>query len=190
MAGPGILATITLSSIIVAALYTGQFADAVDPLRWICLGMGLRIISWPMGYIIVAKGRQVLYFATELAWAVVNVGLSWVLVHAFGLLGAGIAFFGSYVFHALMIYPVVRWLTGFRWTTENLRIGLLFLSSIALVFAGFALLTPGTAMILGALATLASALHSVYLLARLSDEVVPARLKRLLFVIRALPTRS
>ena len=42
--------------------------------------MALRVVTWPMGYIIVAKNRQMLFFAAELAWTVVNVGLSWLCV--------------------------------------------------------------------------------------------------------------
>ena len=83
--------------------------------------MTLRVITWPMGFIIMAKGKSNLIIWTELAWTVVNVGLSWVCLRYFGLNGTGIAFFGSYVFHGLMIYPVVRWLSGFRWSLANTR---------------------------------------------------------------------
>ena len=34
----------------------------------------------------------------------------------YGLEGAGFAFFASYVFHALLTYPIARHLTGFRWS--------------------------------------------------------------------------
>ena len=68
--------------------------------------MALRVVTWPMGYIIVAKGAQTLFFATELAWTAVNVGLSWLFVSRFGVAGAGIAFFASYVFQPTMIYAV------------------------------------------------------------------------------------
>jgi PST family polysaccharide transporter len=47
------------------------------------------------------------------------------------------AFFGSYVFHGLVVYPIVSRLSGFRWSVANGQTGLLFLSSIAMVFGGF-----------------------------------------------------
>ena len=74
-----------------------------------------------MGFIILAKGQQAYFFWTELAWTIVNVGLSWLAVCSFGLNGAGMAFFGSYVFHGLMIYPVVRRLSGFRWLNRTVK---------------------------------------------------------------------
>ena len=33
-----------------------------------------------MGYLIVAKNRQGIFIGAELAWTIVNVGLSWALV--------------------------------------------------------------------------------------------------------------
>ena len=108
LAAPGVIATLTFAPIVIHLFYAANFAEAVDVLRWICLGIAMRVITWPMGFIIVAKNRQVLFFGVELAWTAVNVGLTWLCLRWFGLSGAGIAFFGSYVFHGLMIYPIVR----------------------------------------------------------------------------------
>src|SRR5436853_5685838 len=67
MAGPGVLATLTLAPVVIALFYTTKFAGAVEPLRWICLGMALRVIAWPMGFIVLAKGAQKIFFWTEIA---------------------------------------------------------------------------------------------------------------------------
>ena len=61
-----------------------------------------------MGFIIIAKGRQGLFFLSELAWTMVAVSLAWLGVGTFGVTGAGIAFFGSYVFHGFLTYPIAR----------------------------------------------------------------------------------
>ena len=137
LAAPGVIATITFAPLVIALFYSAKFAEAVEILRWICLGIALRVITWPMGFIIVAKNRQAVFMGAEAAWTVVNVGLTWICVKAFGLNGAGMAFFGSYAFHGLLIYPIVSWLSGFRWSVANWKTGLLFLSSITMVFGGF-----------------------------------------------------
>ena len=142
LAGPGVIATLTFAPVVIALFYSAEFNAAAGILRWICLGMTLRVITWPMGFIILAKGNATFFFWAELAWTVVNVGLSWICLRSFGLNGAGIAFFGSYVFHGLMIYPIVRRLSGFRWSAANRQTGLLFLSLIAVVFCGFYVLPP------------------------------------------------
>ena len=185
LAGPGVIATLTFAPLIVALFYSARFAEAVEVLRWICLGMALRVITWPMGFIIVAKNRQLIFFGADLAWTVVNVGVAWLCVTRFGVNGAGMAFFGSYVFHGLLIYPIVRALSGFRWSAGNMKTGLFFLSLIAAVFLGCRFLPPMPATVLGTLATFASAAYSIrVLLALVSLERVPPRLQRLLIRTR------
>ena len=100
---------------------------------------------------------------------------------SFGLNGAGIAFFASYVFHWLLIYPIVRRLSGFRWSAANSKIGLLFLSLIAVVFFGFYLLPPFVAIGVGALAMILSSVYSLRVLLNLiSLDQIPHPIKQLL----------
>src|SRR5260370_1835145 len=119
LAGPGVIATLTFAPLVIALFYSAKFGAAVGILRWICLGATLQVITWPMGFIIVAKGNQNLFFLADLAWTVVAVSLAWVCVGSFGVNGAGIAFFVSYVFHGLMVYPISRLLRRFRLFREQ-----------------------------------------------------------------------
>jgi PST family polysaccharide transporter len=168
MAAPGILATITFAPVVVALFYSAKFLGAVALLRWFCLGMALRVITWPMGFIIVAKNQQVAFFAVEAAWATFNVASTWWGLRVFGLEGAGIAFMLSYVFHALIVYPMVRSMTGFRWSGENLRTGSTFLLAGTALLATQRVLPPWPAFAFGACLTLASLWYCVRTLARLS----------------------
>ena len=95
----------------------------MDILRWLCLGTMLQVISFPLGFVIVAQSRQGIFFGAELAYTVVYLALAWILVGLLGPTGAGIAFFASYVFHALMVYAIVRRLTRFGWSAANRRTG-------------------------------------------------------------------
>jgi PST family polysaccharide transporter len=143
--------------------------------------MALRVITWPMGFIIVARGEQTLFVLTELAWTCVNVGLTWVCVGSFGVTGAGIAFFGSYVFHGMMIYPIVRRLSGFHWSLQNRKVGLAFLCIVAIVFAAFYVAPPVVAVTVGAVATIVSGWYSMRVLLNLvSSDLVPRPVQRLL----------
>jgi antigen flippase len=178
LAGPGILATLTLAPLVIALFYSAKFAEAVEILRWICLGMALRVITWPMGFIIVAKNRQLIFLGADLAWTVVNVGLAWLCVGRFGLNGAGIAFLGSYLFQGFLIYPIVRELSGFRWSAANRKLGVLFLCSIGLAFCGLYLLPPLGAAVLGAMVTAMSGLYSLRRLVNfLSTEGIPQTIR-------------
>ena len=191
LAGPGVIATLTFAPFVIALFYSAKFEAAVDILRWICLGMALRVITWPMGFIIVAKNKQAIFIGAELAWTIVNVGLAWIYIGSFGLNGAGMAFFGSYVFHGLMIYPIVRRLSGFRWSVTNRKTGIVFLTSIAVVFCGFYVLPTWLATGVGILATLLSGMYSLRILVNLvSTDHIPRSLRRLLILFRLAPASS
>jgi PST family polysaccharide transporter len=123
--------------------------------------MTLRVITWPMGFMLLAKGKVGLTIWTELAFTLVNVGLSWICVRTFSLTGVGIAFFASYIVHGLMLYPIVRHLTRFHWSAANRRTGSLFLAVIAAVFCASQVLSPLWAMAIGTLAVVGSGVYSI-----------------------------
>ncbi len=185
LAGPGILATLTLAPFVISLLYSSAFGPAVELLRWMCLGATFQVVSWPMGFIIVAGGRQAVFFWSELAYAAFHVGAAWGFIRVLGVNGAGVAFFASYAFHGLMVYPIVRWLTGFRWSGRNRRIGAAFLGVIAFVFCGFEVLPPWLATVVGLLATLLIGLRTGRALGRLvSANRLPGPIMRIVTWVR------
>ena len=189
LAGPGAIGTLTFAPVIISVLYSAKFAAGVGMLRWICLGATLQVITWPMGFIIMAKAKAGLLVFCELAWAVVSVGLAWICVGAFGLNGAGIAFFGSYIFHVFLIYPIVHRLSGFRWSRQNKQTGLLSLSLIAVVFCGFFALPLLWAASIGTFAVLLSVAHSIRALLRLVPlDQIPSFMRRLIVGLGFVPS--
>lgn len=183
LAAPGVLATITFAPIVVTMLYSAKFAAAVAVLRWICLGAMLQVVTWPMGFIIVAKGRQNLFFASEAAWTVVAIALALVCIHFFGLNGAGIAFFGSYIFHGFLSYPFARMLSGFRCSSANLKTGAVYFLLIGVVFVGHHVLPFAAAVALGGVALILSCVYSVRTLVRLIPLAdLPSPLRKLLTI--------
>ncbi|WEX91225.1 O-antigen translocase [Sinorhizobium garamanticum] len=169
LAGPGLIATLTAAPLVIWLLYSPEFYAAVDLLRWICLGMMLRVIAWPMGFIVLAKGAKRAFFWTEVAATLVHVGLAWLLVGSFGSVGAGAAFFGLYVWHGLLIYAIVRHLSGFRWSAANRKLALIFLPASGLVFGAIFVLPPWPAAVLGLATTMISGAYSL----RILMELVP-----------------
>ena len=179
LSAPGVIATITFAPLAVYLLYSVEFSASIEVLRWICLGMAMRIVTWPLGFIIVAKSRQLAFLGTDAAWAVANVSLTWLFVNRFGINGTGIAFFCSYLLHAAIVYPLARRMTGFRWCAGNIRAGLCFGSLIAAVFIGFNTLPLPIATALGLIATVASGCFSIWSLSRLaSSDLVPSSIRR------------
>lgn len=181
VAGPGVLATLTFAPLVISLFYSSKFGAAVGVLRWICLGATLQVITWPMGFIAVAKGRQAIFFFSEFIWTIFAVTAALICVKRYGLEGAGIAFFGSYLFHWLITYPIAWHLTRFHWSSDNKRTGLLYFALTAITFCSFQALSLWWATVVGLMMFAFSFAYSARALARLAPlDRLPPLLQRLL----------
>jgi PST family polysaccharide transporter len=190
MAGPLVIAGLTFAPVVIALFYSAKFSAAVGILRWICLGATLQVISWPLGFIIVAKNDRAIFLASDLLWTVVHIALASTCLRYFGLNGAGIAFFGSYIFHAFLTYAIVRRRSAFRWSTDNKQTGLVFLPLILVVFCAFYWLPLFLAACVGTVAVCLSVAYSIrVLLGLVCLDVVPSPVQRALSAIRFVSSR-
>jgi PST family polysaccharide transporter len=167
IAAPGILATLTFAPLIIQIFYSSSFIPAYEVLRWQILGIFLRVVSWPMGFILLAKGKGQVFFWTELTSNAVHVLLVWAGMTYFGLNGTGMAFFALYVFVTIMIFAVVYNLSGFHWSTKNLYLIGITTASVALTFLIPRFTSSKVALVCGILLTLLSSIYSLRYLYRL-----------------------
>jgi antigen flippase len=189
IAGPGVLATLAFAPLVIALFYSAKFGGAVVVLRWICLGATLQVVTWPMGFIVIAKARQDLFLLSELMWAIAAIALAWSCVTAWGLNGAGIAFFLAYAVHWIITYPIARKLSGFRWSTTNRQTGVVILSLIAVVFCGFYVLPMFWASTVGVLASMMSGVYSIRVFTRLIPfNQLPRSMQRIMKIVS--PSRN
>ncbi len=135
LAVPGILATIALAPLVLTVFYSSKFTDATVVLRWQSIGVLLRLASWPLLMIILAKNRSKWFMVTEVLNTVSQIVLFWFGVRFLGFAGAGVAFFLVWLFYLCLMAALARRLSGFSWSPANLRIGALGLISVALTFA-------------------------------------------------------
>jgi PST family polysaccharide transporter len=181
LAGPGIIATLALAPFALSLLYSGEFHDAAPTLRWICLGMALRVVTWPPGFLIVSMNERWFFMGTEIAWAVMNVGLTWLLVSLMGLEGAGVAFAASYLSHGVVVYTIVRKRYGFKLERSAVSAATIFISSIALVLLGFYFLREPIATAFAVLVALVVSLLSLRaLVTMIPRERIPSSVARCL----------
>jgi PST family polysaccharide transporter len=134
LAVPGVLATLVFAPWVIHFFYAGGFDPAAAVLRWQVLGVLGRIISWPIGFILLAQGMGKLFVLSEFLANAVHVGLVIVCMPYFGLVGTGIAFFGLYVWVTAFLVAVAWRKTGFHWSALNLQILAWMLPLIAMVF--------------------------------------------------------
>jgi len=149
LAGPGIVATVVLAPVIIQLFYSAKFGGAVQILRWQCLGVLLQVASWPIAFVLVAKGKRQIYLWTELAAQAVHLCSFWLLTHVWGLMGAAAAYAVMYVFFLPLDYFVVRRMTGFGWTSETVRVFVLMLLALGCAVAAVSLLPSGAGFLVG-----------------------------------------
>lgn len=122
MALPGLLATVTFAPWVIAVLYSGEFTPAGEILRWQVLGVFGRVVLWPAGYVLLAKGRARTFMLTEIATNAVHLLLIWFGLKWFGLPGLGMAFAGMYAVATMLLLPLVYRLTGFTWHAKTIKL--------------------------------------------------------------------
>ena len=122
MAIPGILGTLVAAPWVIHAFYAGGFDAAVPILQWQVLGVLGRVISFPLGYILLAKGKGRLFIMTESASYGVQVTLLLLLIPRFGAVGAGMAFAVLYLFYTTLMLVLMRKLVGFSYAQKTRRL--------------------------------------------------------------------
>jgi PST family polysaccharide transporter len=168
LAAPGICATLILAPLVITILYSEQFVNALEILRWQMLGILLRVGSWPMGFILLAKGEGKKFFLSEFITNIVYIGLTWVGILYLGLKGVGVAFFGMYLFYWILIYIITKKITGLTWSKNNLQIGLVILPAVGIVFLGANYFSEGNFVYIGAVITMGVFIFSMVLLSRMA----------------------
>lgn len=122
LAVPGLVAALIFSPLLILLLYSARFDGASDILRWQIFGMLGRIVSWPVGFILLAHGDKSAYIICELATAVMHVALVWMGVYFLGPVGAGVAFAGQYLFYVALIFMVTRVRHGYIQSHSNRKL--------------------------------------------------------------------
>jgi antigen flippase len=167
LALPGVLATLALAPWVIQLFYSNRFDKAAEILCWQVSGTFLQVNSWPMGFIILAKGRAAALFWTDFASYSVYVALGWLGLKLFGLPGTGMAFLGLYAFHWGVMYLVVRRMSGFALSKTNVRLSLLGITTVAITLCTRLALPEPWATTIGCFLALATGLYTMRTLIRL-----------------------
>ncbi|GFO68996.1 O-antigen translocase [Geomonas limicola] len=136
-----LLALPALSLLLVAAplvlrlFYSASFSGATQLLRWFILSMLGRVLSWPLGYVLLAKGQGRSYLGSEIAVDVLQVGLVYGCTRLWGLDGAGVAFVLLYLFHVSLMLWLTRRCLGGAWDQRTRQFALVGTVTLGLLFA-------------------------------------------------------
>ena len=118
LALPLIACLLTLGQACIHLLYAKSFAPATPLLSWMIWGIFLRLLSWPMGYWLLARGALRAVVIVESAACILATLLPLILVPLYGITGAAIGFFIGYVAYAGIMLVVSRKRSG-RWLSPG-----------------------------------------------------------------------
>lgn len=122
LASPVILLMIFCSPWVIRLLYTSDFGDTVSILRWQLLGDFFKVASWPLSFILPAKGKSSLFFFIECVWMITYLVIIWYGIPYWGIQSTGIAFFCAYVLYLFMNLFIANKINHFLWDKNVLCI--------------------------------------------------------------------
>lgn len=166
---PIIIGMLTTVDIIVRLFYSKQFDSTGQILSWQIAGDFFKILSWPMGFILLAKGKGGTFVATELSWCLFYFFGVYILWDIVGLESTGIAFLVSYVFYLLSLLFVTKKIAGFSWSIRVKKYFIFYFLLIALVFLSSQFLEGLIKYLAGGLVFLIASFSSLYQLRKIID---------------------
>jgi PST family polysaccharide transporter len=167
LSAPVFIAMMSVAPWVIHLLYAASFTPAIEILRWQVLGDVLKVVSWPLGFVILAAGDGKAYFWTETGPWLVTTGLITGLAPVMGLPITGMAYVAMYALYLPQVYWLARRRIGFHWS----RPVLLLSAATFAICVGVDILTALTrwGILIGCLATGAFAVFSLGRITHMSN---------------------
>ena len=167
LAGTGTAWTLTLAPVLISVFYSPQFVVAAETMRWVCLGMAVKVVTWPVATWLIARESQVLFLLLDVVWATTLIGLAMWGVQALGLPGVGMAVAAAYLVQAAIMLPVAQRIGALRWTPGVLKTGALMGVTLMGCFAATQWLSDPWSELAGAGIAISLLIYSAIRLRRL-----------------------
>lgn len=94
--------------VVIYVAFSDKFLPMMELFKWQLIGDVIKIASWLLGYLMLAKAMTKLYIYTELLFSLSFVILSIVLVDYFGLIGVTYAFSMNYLLYFITMIFIFR----------------------------------------------------------------------------------
>ncbi len=114
LAFPGVLFLVVAAPWVLEILYAADFRAGATLMRWQLLGVALRAISWPLGYLVLSRAMNWTFLITQVVFNATYLAAAWVGVGRWGLEAVGAAFTGAYFVLLAVQWGIARHAIGFR----------------------------------------------------------------------------
>ena len=132
---PGMIAISACAAWAVSALFSPAFAAAAGAVAWFNLGCFGRVVSWPLSFVLMARGEAVLFGGIASFFAGVNLLFSWIGLRHHGVAGVALGFAAVQSCSFLALRLLIGRRLGFRYTPAARR--LIVLGAACLISAPF-----------------------------------------------------
>jgi enterobacterial common antigen flippase len=162
---PILLTALAFAPVIMTVLYSSEFVGGAGVLRWLMLGVFLKVLSWPIGFLPLAKRAMLWVLLSQAVLALVQVPLLFWLGPRQGLIGVAQASVIALLAQGFFLMWMARQLVGFSWTASVQQLILIASGLIVAEFLCPRLIRGDASFVLGALIALFGALMSMRVLA-------------------------
>lgn len=121
IAAPIIIGMLLFSSYIIYILYSSEFTKAQTILQWQIIGTYFKVLASPIAYILLAKNNGKVYLLSEVAFFIVYLLFSYLLLPQHGIAAVGIGYMVAYIVYMGIVYMAGRNISDFKWDKENVR---------------------------------------------------------------------
>lgn len=167
IATPLICLLILTSPLIISILLTDEFMSITPLMRWLGMGVLIKALMFPLGYIALAKDNRRLYFWMEgITLNLLTLGLSCAGYYLFGLIGLGYSLIIDCSICLVVYYFVNRRLYGFSFTWSSVYEGGMAILTGACCFAFSFFENPWASYTLMGAVTAAAIIRSALILKR------------------------
>ena len=169
ISGPLLVGMLTFVNIIIMVLYTVHFTDTIRILHWQLAGTLLKVVSWPLGFILLAKGLGRTFMTMEIISRIFYIVPIYLFWDTFGIEVTGIAYIFSYIIYLFMVFYFARRYCLFTWSRESKGLVIVFSFLTVLSFFITKYLDAFPGLILGILVTITASTFSYIKIRRLVD---------------------
>lgn len=134
LTAPIFTAMMTLGPWVIELLYSKDFLPADQVLRWQILGDIIKVISWPLGFLILAAADGKKFMATESISVATFLGVVILTMPSMGIVATGASFVAMYAVYLPAVYLLARKRTGFHWNRAVLFKAFLLFSACLSIF--------------------------------------------------------
>tara|TARA_R110002049_G_scaffold113107_1_gene263148 strand:+ start:159 stop:1613 length:1455 start_codon:yes stop_codon:yes gene_type:complete len=100
----GIVCILLFSPIILNILYSNEFSEGKNIIRWQILGVFLRVLAFPLGYILIIKKKTLQFVIVQTVMWCGNYFFLIVLTNLWGVDVLGLNYFISYIIYVLVLF--------------------------------------------------------------------------------------